>query len=65
MRVAHGLDDLEIAGAAAEHAAERILRLGLVGLRVALEQIIARHQHAGRADAALGRAMRVERLLQG
>ena len=60
----HGLDDLAVAGAAAEHAAQRILDLGAAGLGVAAQQFLGRHQHARRADAALGGAMGKERFLQ-
>ena len=59
------LDDLLIAGAAAEHAAQGILDRRLVGPGIALQQVRRRHQHARRADAALGRAMIEEGLLQG
>ncbi len=60
MRGPDRLDDLEVAGAAAQHAAQRIERLRLARLRLTAQQIIAGHQHAGRADAALGGAMRME-----
>ena len=60
----HRPHDLAVAGAPAQHPAERVehLRLGR-GTRAA-EQGARGHQHARRADPALGRAVRVERLLQ-
>ena len=63
-RIEHGIDDLEIAGAAAEHAAEAIHHRLAAGRRVADEQIGGRHQHARGADAALGRVVGVECRLQ-
>ena len=60
----HRLDDLAIAGAAAEHAAERIERLRFARPGVACEEARARHQHAGRADPALRRPVREERALE-
>ena len=60
----HGLDDLAVAGAAAEHAAQRILDLGPRRRAAVAQQILRRHQHARRADAALRRAMVEEGLLQ-
>ena len=60
----HGRDDLAIAGAAAEHAAERVHDLGLGRLGLALQQRRRRDQHAGRADAALRGAMAQEGVLQ-
>ena len=64
VRLDHGSDDLAIAGAAAEHAAQGILGLRLAGLRHPLDQRGCRQQHARRADAALGSAVVLERLLQ-
>jgi hypothetical protein len=53
----HRLDDLAVAGAAAEHAGERVANLGLGRLRVRAQERLGAHQHARRADAALGRAV--------
>ena len=63
-RVANRRDDLAVAGAAAEHAAERVLHCCLVRPGIGFEQRRRGHQQAGRADAALRRAMRQEGLLQ-
>ena len=48
------LDDLAVAGAPAEDAAQRVMDLGLAGLGVAGEQVVGGHEHPRRADAALG-----------
>ena len=61
----HRVDDLAVAGAAAEHAAERVAHLGsrsASGVRAS--SVVGRHQHAGRADAALRGAVREEGLLE-
>ncbi len=60
----HRFDDLLIAGAAAQHAAQRILDLGARRIGAARQQVARRHQHAGRADAALRGAVGEERTLQ-
>ncbi len=62
--VEHRLDDLLVTGAAAQHAGERVLDLGLVRLAIAREQVGRRHQHARGADAALRRAVVLERYLK-
>ncbi|MDB5376378.1 MAG: hypothetical protein JWR00_824 [Rubritepida sp.] len=54
------IDDPPVARAAAEHAAQRLLHLGLARRGVPAQQLGPGHQHPGRADAALRRAMRVE-----
>ena len=59
----HRIDDLAVAGAAAKHAAQRVLDLPARRLAIA-QHVLCRHQHAGRADAALRRAMFEERFLQ-
>ncbi len=56
----HRVNDPPIAGAAAQHAAQRLLHLGLTRRRVPPQQFRGGDQHARRADAALRRAMRVE-----
>ena len=60
----HRLDDLAVAGAAAQHAGERVADLGLGRLRVRAQQRLGAHQHARRADAALRRAVGDEGALQ-
>src|ERR1700760_331099 len=47
------LDDVVIAGAAADVAVERLADLLLARLRVVGEQLHRRHHHPGRAEAAL------------
>ena len=62
--VEHGVDDLAVAGAAAQHTAERVLHR-LVGRRgVARQKIGGGHQHAGGAEATLGRAVAEECVLE-
>src|SRR6266567_1947821 len=51
--VLNRLDDVLIAGAAAEVAFDAPTNLLLTGRRVVLEEVDARHDHAGRAEAAL------------
>ena len=51
--VLHGLDDVVIAGTAAEVAGETVSDLGLGRAWVLLEQVVRRHDHAGCAEAAL------------
>ena len=62
--VEDGGDDLAVAGAAAEDAAEGVVDLGLARARPRGEERGRRHQHAGRADAALRRAVAEEGGLQ-
>jgi hypothetical protein len=64
VHVEHSGDDLAIARAAAQHAAEGVHDLQLAGGRVAIEQCRRGDNHARRADAALRRAMTQERVLQ-
>src|SRR3954462_1748164 len=59
-----GVDDLEVAGAAADLAGERLGDLVARGARIAIEQPLRRDQHSGRAVAALRRAVIGETLLQ-
>jgi hypothetical protein len=49
-----------VAGAAAEHAAERVLHFRLGGRALAAEEIGGGHEHAGRARAALSGAVALE-----
>jgi hypothetical protein len=63
-RVDNGINDLEVARAAAEDAGQRILHLGPIGPGRAGEQVSGRHQHARRADPALGSTMGQERVVQ-
>ena len=63
-RIDNGVDDLEVARAAAEDAGQRILHLGPIRPGRAGEQVGGRHQHARRADPALGSTMGQERVAQ-
>ena len=63
--VEHRLDDLAVPGASTEHAAERVHHLLLGRFRAPAQEIVSRHEHARRADAALRRAVAQERRLQG
>src|SRR5436190_23664029 len=58
-----GLDDVDVARAAAEVALERLADLLLARRRILLEQRDRRHHHPRRAVAALEAVLRVERLL--
>ena len=62
--VHHGRDDLAVARAAAEDAAEPVHHLLLGGRRRDPQERRGRDQHARRADAALRGAVRQERRLQ-
>ena len=64
-RIHHRRDDLAVAGAAAEHAAKGILHFAFARMRHLLQQRRAGDQQAGRADAALRRAVREKGRLQG
>src|SRR5918996_3555417 len=57
------LDDVVVAGAAAQVALEPLADLGFGGRRVALHQVDRAHDHAGRAEAALQPVMLAERRL--
>ncbi len=59
----HRVEDLLVAGAAAEVAGERLADLGLARRGVAREQVVRRHDQARRAEAALHRARLEEGLL--
>src|SRR5205085_6035647 len=58
------IDDLGVAGAAAEVAFERGADGLAIGARLALEEGERRQQHARRAEPALHRAVAYERFLQ-
>src|SRR3712207_5973293 len=58
----HGLDDLDVAGAAAEVAGE--LAADRIGREPPAAQRVDGHQEARGAEAALERVVAVERLLQ-
>ena len=60
----HGLDDVLVAGAAAQVAGDAVADLLLARVRVLLEQPVGARHHAGRAVAALQAVLLVERLLQ-
>ncbi len=62
--VADGVEDLRVAGAAAEHAAKRFLGLGAARAGFLFQQRGGGHQHPRRADAALGGAVAQEGALQ-
>src|SRR5712691_6879518 len=61
----HGLDDVVVAGAAAEVALERQPDLGLARLRMLLQQADRRQHHSRRAVAALEGVLLVEGTLDG
>src|SRR5579883_3066459 len=60
----HGIDDVLIAGAAAQVARQRFADLRLVGRRRLVEEGLHRHQDAGRAVAALQTMAGAHRFLQ-
>ncbi len=60
----HRIDDLAIAGAAAEHPAQRVLHLRRIGLRHAAQQRHGGNHHAGRADPALRGLMMLKTFLE-
>src|SRR3954449_10885042 len=62
--VAHRAHDVVVAGAAAEVALEPVADLLLARVRVALQEVGGRHDHARRAVAALERVVFPERLLE-
>ena len=62
--VEHGVDYLAVAGTAAQHAAEGVQGVLLGGIGIGRQQGLGGHQHARRTDAALGRAVALERRLQ-
>src|SRR5439155_21643294 len=59
-----GVDDLRVARAAAQVAGDRRPDRGLIRSPAGVEMGTGCHQHAGRADPALGPASLEERLLQ-
>src|SRR3990172_386187 len=59
-----GVDDRLVAGAAADVAGDRLHHVGARRSRIAVEQRLRGHQHAGSAEAALGREMLHEGRLQ-
>src|SRR5882672_12459417 len=61
--VKHGLDDVLVAGAAAQIARHADPNLGLGRVRVVLQKSIGAHQHAWRAEAALQAVLREEAFL--
>src|SRR6185503_11241204 len=60
----HGLEDLEIAGAAAQIARKRLLDLLAIGTAIVFEQLFGDQQESGRAIPALCGAEIGEGLLQ-
>src|SRR5947207_6167253 len=64
-RLLDRLDDVDVASAAAEVAADPLANLHLAGLRVHAQQPGGLHDHPGRAEAALQAVLIPERLLEG
>ena len=62
--VLNGVDDVLVAGAAAEIAGDAFADLALGRRRVVVQQVDGRHDHAGRAEAALQAVLLPEALLQ-
>src|ERR671920_494434 len=62
-RRADRLDDVVVAGAAAEIALEPLADFLFRGIRIALHEIDRAHDHAGRAKAALQAVVLAERRL--
>ena len=62
--VLHGLHDVLISGAAAQVAGDAPANVVFAGLGILLKQRIRRHQHAGRAEAALQAVLFFEAFLQ-
>src|SRR6516164_9257808 len=58
--VFHRLDDFDVAGAAADVAAERGANVVLARMRIAPQQARRRHDESGRAVAALGAELFME-----
>ena len=61
----HRVDDLLVPGAPAEVAGQRLADLVVVRVGLPLEQVRRRDEQPRRAEAALDRARREERVLQG
>ena len=61
----HRVDDVLIAGAAAEIAFEAVADLFVGRIGIALEQLLGRHDHAGSAEAALEAMLVPEGFLHG
>ena len=61
----NALDDFLVAGAAAHVAPDGLFDLRLGGVGVLIQQGLARHYHAGDAEAALNRAHRAEGVDEG
>src|ERR671912_89529 len=55
--IQNGVEDLDVTGAAAQHAPESVLHGAPIGVPHVSQAIDRGHQHAGRADPALGRAV--------
>src|ERR671931_466844 len=60
---AHGVEDLLVAGAAAQVAGQRLADLGVAGARAAPQQVVGGDDQAGGAESALHCAGLDERLL--
>src|SRR4051794_6434924 len=64
-RVLHGFDDVDVAGAPAEVAGDRLADLPFAGIRIACQQGRAGEHHARRAEAALQAVLLPETFLNG
>src|SRR5579859_89757 len=64
-RVLNGLDDIDVAGAAAQIARDTAPDLGLGRVRVGRQQGLRREEHARRAEPTLQAVLLEEPLLQG
>src|SRR5690242_8388694 len=62
-RVLHGLDDIDVARAAAQVPGDRLADFLLAGILVALEERARGHEHARRAESALQAVLLGEALL--
>src|SRR5712691_1990921 len=62
-RVLHGLDDIDVAGAAAQVPRDRLADLLLARVLVALEERAGGHQHPRRTESALQAVLLVEAFL--
>src|SRR5689334_14079560 len=62
---AHGLHDVLVAGATAEVSFEAVADLVVSRVRIALEQLLRGHDHAGRAVSALEAVLIPEGFLDG
>ena len=64
MRVHHRVENFAVSGAAAQHAAERVLRFRFIWRRIGAQQSDSRQQHGRRANSALRGAVAMESALK-